>query len=388
MKHHSISAYIRDTLFYTMEEINAFFSQEFYQNSLLDWAISFGIILAAILIAKVLYWVIGKFVKKATAKTKSNLDDLLVDKLEEPVVYAVAIIGFFWAFSRLTLGSPELDVEGHMLIGEDGEPINHIKNFFTHAFTIVFTLNVTWLIVRTVDALIVEYLVPIIEKSESDLDDQLMPTIRKVFRLILWSFGVIIGLNNAGFDVAALIAGLGIGGLAFALAAQDTVKNIFGGVMVFIDKPFKPKERIVINGIDGTVEEVGIRSTRIRTLTGRKVTIPNGQFSDNAVENVSEEPSRKVVINLGLTYETAPDRMEAAMQYLKEIIASHHSTDEDMSVGFNNWGDFAMGIIVIYYIKKDSDILQAQTDINMAILKKFNSEGLEFAYPTQTIYQK
>ena len=133
---------------------------------------------------------------------------------------------------------------------------------------------------------------------------------------------------------------------------------------------------------------MGIRSTRIRTLTGRKVTIPNGQFSDNAVENVSEEPSRKVVINLGLTYETAPDRMEAAMQYLKEIIASHHSTDEDMSVGFNNWGDFAMGIIVIYYFKKDSDILQAQTDINMGILKKFNSEGLEFAYPTQTIYQK
>lgn len=371
-----------------MEEITTFFNKEFYQNSILDWAISFGIILGAILVAKILYWITGKFVKRAASKTKSNLDDLLVDKLEEPVVYAVALIGFFWAITRLTLGSPELDVDGKMLIGEDGEPINHIKNFVTHAFTIIFTLNVTWLIVRTVDALIVEYLMPMIERSESDLDDQLMPTIRKVFKLILWSFGVIIGLNNAGFDVAALIAGLGIGGLAFALAAQDTVKNIFGGVMVFIDKPFKPKDRIVINGIDGAVEEVGIRSTRIRTLTGRKVTIPNGQFSDNAVENVSDEPSRKIVTNLGLTYETAPENMEAAMEYLKEIIAANSGTEEDMSVGFNAWGDFAMGILVIYYIKKDADILQTQTDINMAILKKFNSEGLEFAYPTQTIYKK
>jgi MscS family membrane protein len=371
-----------------MEEINAFFSQTFYHNSILDWAISFGIILAAILIAKVLYWVIGKFVKKATAKTKSNLDDLLVDKLEEPVVYAVAIIGFFWAFSRLTLGSPELDIEGHMLIGDNGEPINHVKNFFTHAFTIVFTLNVTWLIVRTVDALIAEYLVPVIEKSESDLDDQLIPTIRKVFKMILWAFGIIIGLNNAGFDVAALIAGLGIGGLAFALAAKDTVQNIFGGVMIFLDKPFKPKDRIVIDGIDGAVEEVGIRSTRIRTMAGRIVTIPNGLFNGSAIENVTNEPSRKITVNLGLTYETTPDQMEGAMGYLKEIIDNHMMTEEKVVIGFNNWGDFAMGIMLIYYVKSGEDNVQVQTEVNMAILRKFNENGLEFAYPTQTIYKK
>jgi len=371
-----------------MEEINTFLSQTFYQNTLLDWAISFGIILAAIIIAKVLYWVIGKFVKKATAKTKSNLDDLLVDKLEEPVVYAIAIIGFFWAVTRLTLGTPEMDIEGHMLIGENGELINHVQNFFDHTFTIIFTLNVTWLIVRTVDALIVEYLVPVIEKSESDLDDQLMPTIRKVFKMILWAFGIIIGLNNAGFDVAALIAGLGIGGLAFALAAKDTVQNIFGGVMIFIDKPFKPKDRIVINGIDGAVEEVGIRSTRIRTLAGRLVTIPNGQFNGSAIENITNEPSRKITVNLGLTYETTPDQMDTAMDYLKEIINTHELTEEKVVIGFNSWGDFAMGIMLIYYVKSGEDNVQVQTEVNMAILRKFNENGLEFAYPTQTIYKK
>lgn len=387
-----------------MDSIKEFLNQKFYQNSIQDWAISFAIVLGAVVVAKILYWAIGKYVKKATAKTKTQLDDILVDKLEEPVVYILGIIGFYWAVMRLSIGHPEVDENNQigervlpdgttepvyeLLKDESGEIINHALSFFEHTFTITFTLLFTWLIVRTVDALIQEYLLPLVEKSDSDLDDQLMPTIRKVFKLILWAFGIIIGLNNAGFDVAALIAGLGIGGLAFALAAQDTVKNIFGGLMIFVDKPFKPKERIVINGFDGTVEEVGIRSTRIRTLDGRLVTMPNGQFSDNAVENVTVEPNRKIVLNLGLTYETHPDKMEAAMQYLKDIVNDHEGTEEDVLVSFNTWGDFAMGILLIYYIRKEADILNTQTDINMAILRKFNGEGIEFAYPTQTIYKK
>ncbi|MFT7613095.1 MAG: MscS family membrane protein, partial [Parvicellaceae bacterium] len=154
------------------------------------------------------------------------------------------------------------------------------------------------------------------------------------------------------------------------------------------DKPFKPYDRIIINGIDGTVEEVGIRSTRIRTLAGRLVTIPNGQFSDNAVENVTLEPSRKITINLGLAYETTPDQMDNAMLYLREIAEAHEHSEEKIIVGFNAWGDFAMGIMLIYYVKSGEDNLQVQSDINLAILRKFNENGLEFAYPTQTIYQK
>ncbi len=346
-----------------------FLSQSFYGNTVQNWLISFGILLGAIIVAKIIYWVIGKYVKRITEKTASKLDDLLIDKLEEPIVYAIGILGFYWGFQRLTFGA-----------GVDG--------FFRHMFTFIFTLNITWLVVRTVDALVEEYIVPLVEKSESDLDDQLMPLIRKLFKAILWSMGIIIGLNNAGFDVAALIAGLGIGGLALALAAQDTVKNIFGGIMVYLDKPFKITDRIVISGHDGVVEEVGIRSTRIRTLEGRQITIPNAQFSESPIENISREPSRKIVLNLGLTYETSPEGMEKAMQMLKEIAEAHPSTEEDILVSFNNWGDFALGILFIYYIKAGEDILQTQTDINITILKRFNAEGLEFAYPTQTIYRK
>lgn len=349
--------------------MNEFLSQKFYGNTILDWFISCGIFLAAIVIAKIAYWAIGKYVKKITAKTKTGLDDLLVDKLEEPVVYGLVIIGFYWGFLRLDFGK-------------------NVDNFFKHMFTIIFILNITWLIVRVIDSLIEEYVVPIVSKSESDLDDQLMPVIRKVVKAILWSVGLIIGLNNAGFDVAALIAGLGIGGLALALAAQDTVKNIFGGLMIFIDKPFRITDRIKIDSWDGVVEEIGIRSTRIRTLEGRVVTMPNARFSENAVENVTLEPTRKVISNLGLTYETSPAKMEEALEILKQIALSNENVTDDVLISFNSWGDFSMGILFIYYIKAGHDILITQTEINMAILKQFNESGLDFAYPTQTIYSK
>jgi MscS family membrane protein len=339
------------------------------QNTTISIIVSILILVGAIVIGKLLYWLIGTFAKSLAARTKSGLDDILIDKLEEPIVYGIVILGFYWGFTRLHFNES-------------------VDSFFANVFMILFILNVTWLIARVIDSLIEEYIVPIVTKSESDLDDQLLPILRKTIKAVLWIFGIVIALSNSGFDVAALIAGLGIGGLALALAAQDTVKNIFGGIMVFLDKPFKIKDRIKVNGMDGVVEEIGVRSTRLRTLEGRLITIPNGQFSDNAVENVSLEPTRKVNISLGLTYDTTPEQMENAMNIIKDIIKANSKVEDDALVAFNAWGDFAMGIQVIYYISSPDFIFSAQSEINLEILKLFNAEGLEFAFPTQTIYKK
>ncbi len=348
-----------------------FWSQEFYYNTITNWAIAFGIILGAILFAKILYLLSGKVIKKITQKTKSKLDDILVDKLEEPVILTLIILASWYAV-KLNLTFPE-------------EVFAVLNNGFHFAIAIMLT----WLIARTVNALIVEYAVPLTEKSESDFDDQLLPILQKGLRIVIWTLGIIIALNNAGYNVTTLIAGLGIGGLAFALAAQDTVKNIFGGAMIFLDKPFKLNDRIVINGFDGFVHEIGIRSTRLRTLEGRIVTMPNAAFSDQAVENITLEPSRKVVLNLGLTYDTTPEKMEDGIKILREIGTAHRDKiEENVLVSFNAYGDFALGLIYIYYISKESDILDTQTAINLDILKRFNEKGLEFAFPTQTIYKK
>lgn len=353
-----------------MDALTEFFSKEFYGNTIQNYAIAFGIILAGLIAGKLLYWISKKFISKLTKRTKTKLDDIIVDKVEEPVVFGLVLGTAWWALtSRLTYS-------------DGGEFIGHI-------FSFLIVLNVTWLVARLSDALIEEYVVPMTEKTESDLDDQLLPIFRKGLRIIIWTLGVIVALNNAGYDVGAVIAGLGIGGLAFALAAQDTVKNFFGGIMIFADKPFQIGERIQIGDIDGFVREIGIRSTRIETLAGRMVTVPNSMFSDDAVENVDKEPTRKITLNLGLTYDTNADQMEEAIALLREIAKAHSDLiEEEVFISFNSFGDFSLGILFIYFIKKEADILETQTKMNLMILRKFTEHGLDMAFPTQTVYHQ
>jgi len=363
-----------------------FWELEYYGNTVLDYGIIFGIILAAVIVGKLLFFLSKKVIKKITAKTKTNLDDIIVDKVEEPVVFGLVLGASWYAFTLLQYAAPTLsqdDIEAGISVA-----YSHPKQFVNHFFNFLIVVNITWLLARLSDALIEEYVVPLTEKSESDLDDQLLPIFRKGLRLIIWVMGIIVGLNNAGYDVGAVIAGLGIGGLAFALAAQDTIKNFFGGIMIFADKPFQIGERIQINGIDGTVKEIGIRSTRIETLAGRIVTVPNSMFSDDAVENVDLEPSRKVMLNLGLTYDMSADQMEQAMAVLTKIATDNTKVDDDFSVGFNAFGDFSLGILFIYFIKKGEDNLAVQTEVNLAILRQFGDAKLDMAFPTQTVYHQ
>jgi len=344
-----------------------FLAKTFYGNTIGEWSISLLYIFGAIIIGKVLFWASSKFIKKLTSKTKTKLDDILIDMLEEPAVFAIVIIGLWFAMARLDFS------EG-------------VHNFLMNVFNALITINVTWLVSRIFTSLVDEYIRPLTEKSESDLDDQLLPILKKGIKSVIWILGIIVALNNAGYDVGALIAGLGIGGLALAMAAKDTVSNIFGGFTIFTDKPFKLNDRIRLNGYDGIVIEIGIRSFRLRTLDGTVVTIPNSQITGDSVENVTLEPTRKIVLNLGLTYDTTPENMEKAMTILNNIAAKNIPAITDgYKIAFNSFGDFSLGILFIYYITKDADILGTQTTINLEILSQFNENNLDFAFPTQTI---
>lgn len=344
-----------------------FLENEYFGNPLKDWAIALALILASIVVGKAVYWVFKNVFRRITAKTKTKFDDIVLDMIEEPLVVIVTVIGFWYALGRLELG--------------EGFP-----RFLGHAKDAAVTLAVAWLVARLVDSLIREFLVPMAERSETDLDDQLLPIVRKGAKIVIWVLGVIVALDNAGQDVGALLAGLGIGGLALAMAAKDTVSNIFGGFTIFTDRPFVLNDRVRVGDYDGMIRDIGLRSTRLETLAGTVVSIPNSTFADSPVENVSAEPTRKVTLNLGLTYDTPPERMQAALDYLREIAAANENLDEKVIVGFTAFGDFALGILMIYYIKKGADIVGTQSEVNLAILTKFNDEGLEFAFPTQTIY--
>ena len=343
--------------------------QEFYGNSILNWAIAVGILILSFVVVKMLYWIFSNVIRRLTSKTKTNLDDVLIDKLEKPLTYLVLILGYW--------------ISIHYLVFKE-----EVELVLENAAYFLLVIDFTAILSRIVDALITEIIMPISEKSDSSFDNQLIPVIQKGVRSIIWILGIIIGLDNIGFDITAMIAGLGIGGLALALAAQDSVKNIFAGIMIFLDKPFRIKDRIQVDGFDGIVEEVGLRSTRLRTLEGRIVTIPNSRFTDNSVTNVTSQPTLKVKLNLGLTYDTDEIQMQKAIDILEDIVKDQEAITDDYAAGFNGFGDFSLNILFIYYVKPDSHWLDTQTLVNKEILRRFNKEGLEFAFPTQTILKK
>jgi MscS family membrane protein len=346
-----------------------FLAQEFYGNSLNNWFIAMAILLGSFILVKIIYWIFSNVFKKVTAKTKNSIDDVLINKLEKPLTFLV-LIGGYW-------------ISIHYLKFNDG-----ISSILENIAYLALVLNITTIFSRVFDALISEVIMPLSEKSESSFDNQLIPVVQKGVRSIIWVLGIIIGLDNIGFDITAMIAGLGIGGLALALAAQDSVKNIFAGIMIFLDKPFRLNDRIQINGHDGSVEEVGLRSTRIRTLEGRIVTIPNCTFTDNSVINVTSQPALKVKLNLGLTYDTNEEQMQKAIDILESIVRDEPEIKDDFAAGFNGFGDFSLNILFIYYVKPEGHWLDTQTLVNKEVLRRFNKEGLEFAFPTQTLYKK
>lgn len=349
-----------------MEE---FFSKEFYHNTVGDWAIALLIILGVYVFSKLVYWIFGNIIKKITAKTKTKIDDLLVDTLQKPIIMGMTVFGLWYGI--------------HWLDFPDS-----VNEWVNKGFFIVIALTVTWVLARIVDAIIKEYLIPLADKTETEADDHLIPLVQKGLRYVIWTIGIIVAMNNAGYNVGALLAGLGIGGIALAMAAKDTVANIFGGVTIFTDKPFKMKDRIVVGGFDGFVEEIGIRSTKLRTLDGRLVTIPNLKFTEGMVENISSEPSRKISLNIGLVYETTAEQIEKAIALLHEIASENNSVEKTVYTSFNNFGDFSLGILFIYFIKKDADIFAVQTDMNLEIKRRFEANQLEMAFPTRTIYTK
>ncbi len=228
-------------------------------------------------------------------------------------------------------------------------------------------------------------------RTETRLDDMLVPVIRKSLRVTVVIL-VLVQIAQILSDkpITSIIAGLGIGGLALALAAQDTVKNFFGSVVLFIDKPFEMGDRVVVDGFDGSVEEVGLRSTKIRTLDGHLVTIPNGELANKIIQNIGKRPYIRRIANITITYDTPPDKVQRAIQIIKEILNNHEGMDERYPprVFFNEFNAESLNIIVIYWYHPPNywDFMAFSEKFNMELLRRFNEEGIEFAFPTQTLY--
>lgn len=239
-----------------------------------------------------------------------------------------------------------------------------------------------------------------VEESNSKLAAQLAPLIRKTFRIfVVIVFFLFIAQNVFGVNISAWLAGLGIAGLAISLASQDSVRNLFGSITVMLDKPFAVGDRINFGNVDGFVEEIGLRSSRIRTFAGHIVTIPNMRFIDGTVENISARPFLRRTLDVTITYDTPPEKVEEAVQIIKDILSAEDMTapfrldQRPPRIYFNEFNSASLNIGVSYWYFLSEELghdwwgfLAFGETFNHRLLRAFNEAGIEFAFPTQTLY--
>jgi MscS family membrane protein len=227
------------------------------------------------------------------------------------------------------------------------------------------------------------------ERTESKFDDLLVPMIRRALKIIVIAFGLLFIADNLNIDITSLLAGLGIGGIAFALAAKDTVENVFGSLTVMFDKPFEIGDWIKINDLEGTVEEVGFRSTRIRTFYNSQISIPNSRLVSTAVDNLGRRRYRRLSTTLGIQYDTPPEKIDAFCEGVRELIRRHPYTRKDFyMVYFNEFADFSLNIL-LYVFHETPDWateLRERHRLLRDIVRLAKRIGVEFAFPTQTLH--
>ncbi|MEO1253644.1 MAG: mechanosensitive ion channel domain-containing protein [Bacteroidota bacterium] len=226
-------------------------------------------------------------------------------------------------------------------------------------------------------------------KTESTLDDQLVPLLRKTLKTFVLIIGTLLILDNLDIPILPLLTGLSIGGLAFALAAQDTLKNFFGSVMIFVDKPFQVGDWITSNEVDGTVEEVGFRSSRIRTFRNSVIYIPNGKLADNSIDNHGLRNYRRFYTQISITYDTPPEMIEVFVKGLRKIVEEHPNTWKDnYHVYFNEMASSSLNIMfyIFFSVPTWGEELQCRHQVLMSIVKLGKELGVNFAFPTQTLH--
>jgi len=344
--------------------------QVVWGNTVANWGISIIIILGTIIITKIVSILNKKIIYNITRKTQSKLDDIVYDSLESPILFGIMLLGIWIAFHRLEFSENMVKAVGG-------------------AYRILVVLNITWFFARLCNSLIDVYWTnPSDTSSKSKKQTaKMMPVIKRVVLSVVWIIGLVTALSNVGVNISALLGTLGIGGIAFALASQDTVKSIFGAFTILTDRPFNIGDTVKIDSFEGTIIDVGVRSTKMRNYDKRIITFPNYKIMDASIINISSEPMRRVVTKLGLTYDTTPEKMQEALNILREIPKRvDNASSKEVIANFTEFADSALVITFTFFIEKKGNNQKVTSDVYMEILKDFNKAGLNFAFPTQTIY--
>lgn len=333
-----------------------------------------GLVVCTFAGGALLRWFLEVRMMRLAARTAWDIDDLVFTAGGRPARVLFLALGLYLSLMVVLLGAvPEA-----------------VVSWWSRLCLAVCTGSVFWYIYRLVDVLD-HYLRRVAQRTDNDLDNGIVDVIRKSVRIVIAGFAFIyIGNNVLKWDITALLASAGVAGLAVAFAAQDTIANFFGTLMLLVDRPFKVGDRIKLEGSDGPVESIGFRSTRIRTMEGNQVSIPNKTAANATVENVARRPYIKHRMTIGVTYDTSVEKMHRAVEIIRDILTDHEGMDAEWPprVYFHEFADYSLNIsVTAWYHPADYWQYMAWVEkTNFTIMERFDREGIEFAFPTSTTY--
>ena len=357
-----------DLLEHLVDEVLRLFNVKASGNTATHYIIFALILVGAILLRRFVTTIFFNQLKKLAAKTETTLDDKLFPALEGPVATFVMVTGIFASLKVLKLSET-----ADRSIG--------------YGSTVAFSLVIFWGLLRAFDAVLDH--VHELAKAKHMGVAAFMPWIKKTLVAVFVVIGVLLTVQSLGYNVSTILSGLGIGGLAFALAAQDTIANLFGSIVVAIDQPFKVGETVKIGANTGTVEDIGLRSTKIRLIDRSLVILPNKLVSSEAITNLSRFTQRRVEQVIGLTYDTTPDQLTAIVEDVRQIILKEDVVDaSSVMVYFRDFSASSLDLWIVYATKAPDfqEGMGLKQRVNLAIMRAVAARGLSFAYPTTVLH--
>lgn len=345
--------------------MQSIFNQIYYGNSIAAYLTAVGIFLIAVCITTVFKKIVLKRLKKWAEQTETTLDDFLVRGIERTIVPLLYFLSFYLAFKSLNLDK-------------------RVEKYFDIISIIIFT----FFILRTISSAISYSLKAFVRKRGADEQKQKqLKGISSVISFIIWSMGFVFVLDNLGFKISAVIAGLGIGGIAIALAAQAILGDLFSYFVILFDRPFEIGDFITVADKSGTIEHVGIKTTRIRAITGEQLIISNTDLTSSRVHNFKRLEKRRVVFKIGVVYQTSSQQLKEIPDIVRNIIVVEPKAQFDRG-HFASFGDFSLIFEFVYFIldQEYAQYMNIQQNINLKIYEEFEKRGIHFAYPTQTVY--
>ncbi|MGD1951226.1 MAG: mechanosensitive ion channel family protein [Leptolyngbyaceae cyanobacterium] len=345
--------------------LDGFLSTEVLNNTVRDYLIAIATFLVALLTIRVIKAVVVARIKKWSRYTATDLDNRLIRIIERPVLLLLCLGSFYISVSNLSLHS-----------------------ILQQSVNVVCVAVGTVLVIQLLGSL-VEYgaRLYLLRRGNDLAVEQTVNAIVPAIKVIVWAIGIVFLLDNLGFDISAVVAGLGIGGIAVALAAQGVLGDLFSYVSILFDRPFELGDFIVVGDLVGTVEHIGLKTTRLRSLTGEELIIANTDITSSRIQNFKRMARRRIAFNLGVTYETTAEQMKQIPGILQGIVENVNSVTFDRA-HFSSYGDFSLNYEVVYFVETSdyAIYMDVQQSIYLAIKETFEAKSIEFAYPTQTLY--